>query len=505
MARPQFTSRGHGSQVRNIGSMPESPSSLRLLSKIPASAEVVVLGVVSRNGKDEIFALEEFAFAQDLLSRADVTSSLDSVTRIPDPTNDKRSLVLTGVGDGTSVDDLRHAVGAAARKSGSAKSIAVAVPTDSLSHVAAIAEGALLGRYTFDEYRSTKTRDKKTNAVVSIVTSFKSTAVIRRAETVASAVALVKDLVNTPPNDLTPAELAKRAVASVSALPIRTKIWDERQLQRDGFGGIVGVGQGSSHPPRLVRLSYNPAKRKSHIALVGKGITFDTGGLSLKPASGMLGMKYDMTGAATVLAVIRAVAELELPVAITAWMCIAENMPSGTAIRPNDVLRMFNGTTVEVTNTDAEGRLVLADGLAIAEKENPDVIVDVATLTGAASVALGTRYAGVMGDSAAVAEVVESATEGGELFWPMPLPAELKALLKSDVADLVNAKVGNTSGGMLLGAMFLREFVTKTPWAHIDVASSANNPGSPFGFTGGGPTGTAVRALIRQAERAAGK
>jgi leucyl aminopeptidase len=282
-------------------------------------------------------------------------------------------------------------------------------------------------------------------------------------------------------------------------------VWDERQLHRYGFGGIVGVGQGSSRPPRLVRLTYAPTKRNSHIALDGKGITFDTGGLSLKPASGMLGMKYDMAGAATVLAVIRAVAELELPVAITAWMCIAENMPSGTAIRPNDVLTMHNGTTVEVTNTDAEGRLVLADGLAAAEKENPDIIVDVATLTGAASVALGTRYTGVMGDDGAVSEIVSSADESGELFWPMPLPQELKALLKSDVADLVNAKVGNTAGGMLLGAMFLRQFVTKTPWVHIDAASSANNAGSPFGFTGAGPTGTAVRALIRQAERAAGK
>jgi leucyl aminopeptidase len=470
------------------------------------SADIVVVGVLSRNGKDEIFALEEMGFVQHLLSRADVTSAPDSVTRIPDPTNDKRSIIFTGVGsEDVSADTLRYAVGAAMRKSGEFKSLAIALPTTSLDEVGAIIEGALLGTYSFDEYRSTKPTKKGAGGAISVVTSLKSTSITHRAETVAEAVALVKDLVNTPPNDLSPAELAKRAVSSVAPLPIRAKVWDERQLHRDGFGGIVGVGQGSSRPPRLVRLTYAPPKRNSHIALVGKGITFDTGGLSLKPASGMLGMKYDMTGAATVLAVIRAVAELELPVAITAWMCIAENMPSGTAIRPNDVLTMHNGTTVEVTNTDAEGRLVLADGLAAAEKENPDIIVDVATLTGAASVALGTRYTGVMGDDGAVSEIVSSADESGELFWPMPLPQELKALLKSDVADLVNAKVGNTAGGMLLGAMFLRQFVTKTPWVHIDVASSANNAGSPFGFTGAGPTGTAVRALIRQAERAAGK
>jgi len=217
----------------------------------------------------------------------------------------------------------------------------------------------------------------------------------------------------------------------------------------------------------------------------------------------MLGMKYDMTGAATVLAAVRAIATLGLPVAVTAWMCIAENMPSGSAIRPNDVLRMYDGSTVEVTNTDAEGRLVLADGLVAAEKEKPDLIIDVATLTGAASVALGTRYAGVMGDVAAVNELVESASEAGEHFWPMPLPQELKAVLKSDIADLVNAKVGNTAGGMLLGATFLREFVKSTPWAHIDIASCANNAGAAYGFTGPGPTGAAVRAIIRQAERLA--
>jgi leucyl aminopeptidase len=219
----------------------------------------------------------------------------------------------------------------------------------------------------------------------------------------------------------------------------------------------------------------------------------------------MLGMKYDMTGAATVLAAICAIASLELPIAVTAWMCIAENMPSGTAIRPNDVLKMYGGKTVEVTNTDAEGRLVLADGLVAAEKEKPSLIIDVATLTGAASVALGNRYAGAMGDHAAVAQFVESATDAGEQFWPMPMPSELTSLLKSDVADLMNAKVGNTAGGMLVGAAFLREFVGTTPWVHLDIASTANNPGGAYGFTGAGPTATAVRALIRHAERLSSK
>ena len=482
--------------------MPERASALRLLTKTPSSADTIVLGVRDVDGKPTLYATEEFAYVADLLARTEASGSLDAVSRIPDPADSKRALVLTGLGTAdVTPDSLRHALGAAMRKATPAKSIAIAVPTPSLDHVSAIAEGAALGRYSFTEFR-TKRKSAASNALgpVAIVTTLKSQAVIARADAHAQAVAVVKDLVNTPPNVLSPDELAHRAVTLVKGLPIRVKVWDEKQLHKEGFGGIVGVGQGSSRPPRLVRLTYSPAKRKKHIAFVGKGITFDTGGLSLKPASSMLGMKYDMTGAATVLGVIRAVATLELPVAVTAWMCIAENMPSGTAIRPNDVLRMLNGTTVEVTNTDAEGRLVLADGLVAAEKEKPDLIVDIATLTGAASVALGTRYAGAMGDASAVESFLAAAKDTGELFWPMPIPDEMRAMLNSEVADIMNAKVGNTAGGMLLGAAFLREFVERTPWVHLDIASSANNAGSAFGFTGSGPTGSSVRALIRLAE-----
>jgi leucyl aminopeptidase len=286
-------------------------------------------------------------------------------------------------------------------------------------------------------------------------------------------------------------------------------IWDEEALRRDGFGGILGVGQGSSRPPRLVKLAYAPEGASRHIALVGKGITFDTGGLSLKPAASMLGMKDDMTGAATVLAVVRAVAELSLNVRVTAWLCIAENMPSGTAIRPGDVLRISNGTTVEVTNTDAEGRLVMADGLVAASAEQPDAIIDVATLTGAQVVALGNRYTGVMGDEELVSQVLSSAKASGEFMWPMPFAEELRALLRSEVADIANAKVGNRAGGMIVAGLFLREFVGKVsdekdapsiPWAHLDIAGPGTNGESPYGFTGTGPTGVAVRTLLRLAE-----
>lgn len=480
--------------------------SLRLLTSIPVSADVIVAGIVEKDGIAHLYSTTELEYLSDLISRTDASSALDSVTRIPDPTSDARTIVFVGLGsDPVNADSLRYAAGSVLRKITSAKSLVFAVPTDSIEEVAGLAEGSLLGGYAFTEFQTAKRDSSKSVKTISIVTAYKSKTVIRRAEAVAKASALVKDLVNTPPNVLSPAELASRAMAAVKPFQIQSKVWNETQLAREGFGGIVGVGQGSSRPPRLVRLTYSPVKRKKHLALVGKGITFDTGGLSLKPASGMLGMKYDMTGAATALAVICAIAELQMPIAVTAWLCIAENMPSGTAIRPNDVLKMYGGTTVEVTNTDAEGRLVLADGLVAAEKEKPDLIIDIATLTGAASVALGNRYAGVLGDDEAVHAFVESAKDAGEQFWPMPMPSELKALLKSDVADLMNAKVGNTAGGMLLGAMFLREFVKKTPWAHLDIASTANNPGSPYGFTGAGPTATAVRALIRHAERLSGK
>jgi leucyl aminopeptidase len=252
----------------------------------------------------------------------------------------------------------------------------------------------------------------------------------------------------------------------------------------------------------MMVLRWSPPKPTRHIALVGKGITFDSGGLSLKPANSMVGMKYDMTGAAVVSAVALASAELKVGAAVTAWVCLAENMPSGSASRPNDVISIKNGTTVEILNTDAEGRLVLADGLSAASAEAPDVMIDVATLTGAARVALGERYAGLMGTPEAVAAVEESAAQAGELVWPMPLPEELRTLLSTDVADIANAKPGNTLGGMLLAGLFLREFVGKTPegallpWAHLDIAGPAENSSGPWGYTPKGPTGALTRTLL---------
>ena len=305
-----------------------------------------------------------------------------------------------------------------------------------------------------------------------------------------------------------PESFASAAQELASGLPIEVTVIADQELVDGGYGGLVGVGKGSDRGPRMVKVIYSPTGAARHLAIVGKGITFDTGGLSLKPAASMVGMKYDMAGAATALAVVIAAAKLELPVRLTAWLCLAENMPSGSATRPNDVLRLRGGKTVEVLNTDAEGRLVLADGLVAASEEFPDAIIDVATLTGAAIVAMGNRYVATMGDDDFVRRVVAAGDRTGETFWPMPLPSELRSLLDSDIADLANVKMGNTAGGMLIAAVFLREFVGKTadddcaqiPWAHLDIAGAANNGGGGYGSTVKGPTGVAVRTLLEVAE-----
>ncbi len=425
---------------------------------------------------------------------------------------DATELPVAVVGTGADPDDaaVRDAVGAGIRAFTGFDSVAIALPeTPALWRAAA--EGAALGGYTFEGYKSTPPKRRAVRVIVH-TDDAGAEAGLAEASTVADAVALVKDLVSIPAEWLGPADFADRAVEAVAGLPVDLTVLDESELAAQGYGGILGVGQGSDRPPRLVRLDYAPAGARRHIALVGKGITFDTGGLSLKPAASMVGMKYDMCGAATALAVLRAAATLGLPVHVTAWLCIADNMPSGRAIRPGDVLRLLNGTTVEVLNTDAEGRLVLGDGLAAASREHPDLIVDVATLTGSITIALGTRHAGVMGDDDAVAEYLAAAKTVGELAWQMPLPAHMADELDSPIADLQNAKIGDTAGGSLFAGLFLQRFVGRAsddddapriPWVHIDMAGVGMNKGAPFGFTDKGPTGATVRSLIQLVREAA--
>ncbi len=359
----------------------------------------------------------------------------------------------------------------------------------------AFAEGAVLGQKTPANFK----KDSKTDIDVQIV--FDKKVDVSKELGVAQTIVAIRELINMPANALWPEKLAKEAKSLAKGLPIDVEIWDEKRLEKERCGGILGVGKGSVRPPRLVKLTYRGGGK--HIALVGKGITFDTGGLSLKQPLSMIGMKYDMAGAASVLGAIVGAAQLGIKANITGFMCLAENMPSGQATRPGDVLTMRNGKTVEVLNTDAEGRLVLGDGLSLASELGPDHIIDIATLTGAATVALGKRYAGLMGKGDAIALAKEAAAAADELLWEMPLPAELREILKSDVADMVNSRIGVPSGSMLVGGLFLSEFVPKdSSWAHIDIASSANNDAAPYSVYPSGATGVMIRTLIEMARRA---
>ncbi|MBE7193719.1 MAG: leucyl aminopeptidase, partial [Gordonia polyisoprenivorans] len=317
---------------------------------------------------------------------------------------------------------------------------------------------------------------------------------------VADSVAIARDFVNTPPSHLYPEEFAERARELGAKAGLKVEILDFDSLEKDGYGGIVGVGKGSSRLPRLVRLTHAGKKSAKKVALVGKGITFDTGGISIKPAANMDQMTSDMGGAAAVIAATIAAARLDLPVSVTATVPMAENMPSGTAQRPGDVLTQYGGTTVEVLNTDAEGRLVLADAIVRACEDDPDYLIDTATLTGAQMVALGTRTPGVMGTDDFRDRVSALSTEIGENAWPMPLPSELRADLKSRVADLANV-TPHRWGGMLAAGLFLKEFVPDgVQWAHIDIAGPAFNTSGPWGYTPKGGTGVPVRTITKVLE-----
>jgi leucyl aminopeptidase len=401
---------------------------------------------------------------------------------------------------------LRRAAGAAVRAVGSPggsgparqRRIVLALPARSEAEAEAVALGALLGGYTFGRYRS----EPAGQAVLTLVASGSHAAeAARRAEALATAVTLARDLVNTGPSDLVPATFAARAGQIAAETGIGITVLDEQALAEGGYGGILGVGQGSAHPPRLVRLEYAPPEASQVLVLAGKGITFDSGGLSLKPAKAMETMKSDMGGAAAVLASMQAISTLGLPVRVIGYLPLAENMPSGTAQRPSDVLTMYGGTTVEVLNTDAEGRLVLADALARSASDSPDVLVDIATLTGAQVVSLGPRVAGVMANDDALRDaVVDAASRAGEAMWPMPLPDELRKGLESSVADLTNV-APDRNGGMLVAGLFLREFVPLgVRWAHLDIAGPAYNDGPPHGYTPKGGTGAATRTLVQIAQ-----
>ncbi|GAC69500.1 leucyl aminopeptidase [Gordonia soli] len=427
------------------------------------------------------------------------------VVRFRAPASLPSEIVVTvGLGDTADVDSpelLRQAAGIVARELDGIDQIATTLSTVDLG---AAAEGFFLGAYRFDEFRSDKSRPRKsppTRVTLLVETKDKDAkAELARAAAVADAVAIARDFVNTPPSHLFPEEFADRARTLAAAAGLKVEILDDAALDKAGYGGIIGVGKGSSRLPRLVRLVHTGRKDSPSVALVGKGITFDTGGISIKPAANMDQMTSDMGGAAAVIAATILAARLDLPVSVTATVPMAENMPSGTAQRPGDVLTQYGGTTVEVLNTDAEGRLVLADAIVRACEDEPDYLIDTATLTGAQMVALGTRTPGVMGTDEFRDRIARLSTEIGENAWPMPLPTELRSDLKSRVADLANV-TNHRWGGMLSAGLFLREFVADgVSWAHIDIAGPAFNSGGPWGYTPKGGTGVPVRTIARVLE-----
>ncbi|MFE7105077.1 leucyl aminopeptidase [Streptomyces sp. NPDC057575] len=447
------------------------------------------------------------------------------VTKLPAPGGLKVPVVIAvGLGSVPKKDEaydseaLRRAAGSAARALSGSKKAGFALPVESAEDAGAIAEGALLGAYAFTAYQGGENKlapkgKKNGNGAklplgeVALLgakprdKAFKAAA--ERAVAVAEEINRSRDLINTPPNDLYPESFAAVATAAGKEHGIKVQVLDEKALVKGGFGGLLGVGQGSTHGPRLVKLAYTHPKAEKTLALVGKGITYDSGGISLKPAGHNETMKCDMSGAAAVFAAVVAASRLGLQVNVTGWLALAENMPSGNATRPGDVLRMYSGKTVEVLNTDAEGRLVLADALTRASEENPDAIVDVATLTGAMVLALGNRTFGIMAnDDAFRTSIHEIAEEVGEASWPMPLPADLRKGMDSPTADIAN--MGERMGGGLVAGLFLKEFVGEgIAWAHLDIAGPAFHEGAPYGYTPKGGTGSAVRTLVRLAERTA--
>ncbi len=476
----------------------------------PASLDVDVVVIAARQGAEgpELLAHSSLSSLHAHLTAIGYTGKADELVRLPSLEGSRATVAVVGVGSALTAESARRAAGSAVRQLAGTGSIALAFGLDDDAHVHAMIEGASLASYAFTGYRATTaSKVKAPVAAVTVCTEATVSAeAIERVRIITENIALVRDLTNRSGGDLYPQSFADAAEAAAKGAPVTVEVWDEKRLAAEGCGGIIGIGQGSSRPPRLVKVSYSPAGAEKHIGLVGKGITYDTGGISVKPADAMNGMQNDMGGAAVLLGVILAAARLGLPVRLTAYLCMAENLISSTAIRVNDILTMRGGTTVEVMNTDAEGRLVMADGMVLASEENPDAIIDVATLTGAAIVSLGRRTVGVMGDTELVGEIVAAGAAAGEPHWHMPLPEELRSQLDSRFADMTNLKPGNRDGGMLVAGIFLREFVgtradgSKIPWAHLDIAGAAVNEGPAYGYLDAGATGVSVRTLLATIE-----
>lgn len=488
------------------------------LPRRAAASTVLIVPVVSTGDDDKpgaavteagpFLSSDAVAEIESGLRALEATGGADQVHRLVVGSLPVSSVLTIGLGKPRPewpADTIRRAAGVAARSLGTTAAVITTLgelPGEGVASAAV--EGLILGSYRFTDFRSPKTapKDKGLGKITVLASETKGAKDAKRDAAHGAAVATARDFVNTPPSHLFPDEFAKRARALGESAGLEVEVLDDKALRNGGYGGIIGVGQGSSRPPRLVRLTHRGSKlakrskQAKRVALVGKGVTFDTGGISIKPAAGMHHMTSDMGGAAAVIATVTLAAQLQLPIDVIATVPMAENMPSATAQRPGDVLTQYGGITVEVQNTDAEGRLILADAIVRACEDNPDYLIETSTLTGAQTVALGSRIPGVMGSDEFRDRVAAISQRVGENGWPMPLPDELKEDLKSTVADLSNIS-GQRFAGMLVAGVFLREFVADgVGWAHIDVAGPAYNTGGPWGYSPKGATGVPVRTMF---------
>ena len=485
-------------------------------SKNISANEVLVVGFAQTDNGPELL---DSAIALEPTSKSEISEAI-KLTNFSGKKSEltfltiKSGVLCVGLGKVSKtqpleMETLRRASAVAARALAGKPSALFALPTSTTVATHAVTVGVELGAYTFTQFKTKteKTSEGLKQANILVKDLFVNKSVFQEAQIIAESVKNVGNLVNTPPSHMYPetfADYVKKSFKRNAKLTV--EILEEKALKKQGYGALIGVGQGSVNPPRFVRLAYKSRGADFHLALVGKGITFDTGGISLKPPSSMHTMKCDMAGAATVIEAFRAIMQLDLKINVSAYAALAENMPSATAQRPSDVVTTFGGKTVEVLNTDAEGRLVLADALGRAQKDKPDLIIDIATLTGAATVALGSRTAGIMANKEeARDQVFASAKETGEAMWPMQIPEETRTILDSKTADIANVGfTPNPAGGMMVGAAFLQEFVDENiAWVHIDIAPPAFNEGAPYGYNGFGGTGVGVRTLVHLAQKLA--
>jgi leucyl aminopeptidase len=482
-------------------------------------APPVTAAVLARLGAD-LAAVAAGVVPRRIGGSGRLTGKLDDVVVVPGyGALAAPAVLLVGVGpeDERTAETLRRAAAVAVAAAGKATTMAVALhqaglpdppgdhpggPPDHLgpaadgAALAAVAEGTALAAYRFSRHKSAP--DPDLEAATLLVDGDRSLAaaepVVRRAEVAARATAAARDLVNEPASRINPATLAAEAVRLAKGAGLEHRVLTGPALRRGRFGAVLAVGGGSATGPRLVELRYRPSTARRHVALVGKGVTFDSGGIDLKRGAGMEGMKDDMAGAAAILAAVTAAATLELPTAVTAVLPLVENMPGGSAMRPGDIITARNGVTIEVTNTDAEGRLILADGLALAAEARPDAVLDLATLTGSVVYGLGLGCTGVFGNTPALtAEVLAAAARAGELACELPLIEDYRRFLDSEVADLVNAT--NEPGDSVQAALFLREFVAGTPWVHLDIAGPATVKEARY-YQPKGASGWGVRTLL---------